>query len=205
MEDLKNSLLEWGVAEAALPGFSESGDRHVFQPFPQGVLVAVIDGLGHGVEAAKAALEAYSILESDAGENVISLIKRCHVRLKGTRGVAMSLASFNFRDSLMTWTGVGNVQGILLRRDTTSNDREEYLLLRPGVVGSHLPPLQVAVLPVSAGDSLVFATDGVQSNFDHSYIRSQPPRAAVESILAQYAKTTDDALILIARYRGIEA
>lgn len=30
--------LEWGVAGLALPGFSESGDRHMFQPFDGGLL-----------------------------------------------------------------------------------------------------------------------------------------------------------------------
>ena len=193
--------LEWGVAGVALPGFSESGDRHMFQPFDGGALVAVMDGLGHGPEAAAAAVAACSILESNAGENVISLVQRCHDALKNTRGATISLASFNFRDSLMTWTGVGNVQGIFLRADKTRNDREESLLLRPGVVGSHLPSLQAAVLPVSPGDSLAFATDGVESSFDYSAVRCQPPGRAAETILARHAKGKDDALILVARYR----
>lgn len=194
--------LEWGVAGVALPGFSESGDRHVFQAFEGGALVAVMDGLGHGPEAAAAAVEACAILEANAEESVISLVWRCHAGLKNTRGATISLASFNFRDSVMTWIGVGNVRGICLRADKERNDREESLLLRPGVVGSHLPSLQAAVLPVSPGDSLAFATDGVGSNFDYSSVRSQPPGRAAESILARYAKGKDDALILVARYRS---
>jgi negative regulator of sigma-B (phosphoserine phosphatase) len=202
MEDVKTSLLEWGVAGMPLPGFSESGDRHVFQPFQDGALVAVLDGLGHGAAAAAAAQVACSILESNAGENLTSLIMRCHEALRGTRGVAMSLASFNFRDSLMTWMGVGNVQGVMLPQNGRLDFREESLLLRKGVLGSHLPPLQEAVLPVTAGDSLTFTTDGLESNFDRSYLRNQSPKAAAESILSRYAKKTDDAMILVARYRG---
>ncbi|HEY6465375.1 MAG TPA: SpoIIE family protein phosphatase [Candidatus Acidoferrales bacterium] len=193
--------LEWGVAGVALPGFSESGDRHMFQPFDGGALVAVMDGLGHGPGAAAAAVEACSILEAQAGENVVLLMQRCHQGLKNTRGATISLASFNFRDSLMTWMGVGNVQGVFLRADKTRNDREESLLLRPGVVGSHLPSLQAAVLPVSPGDSLAFATDGVESSFEYSPLRCQPPGRAAEAILARHAKGKDDALILVARYR----
>lgn len=200
-----NCDLEWGVAGVALPGFSESGDRHVFQPFEDGVLVAVMDGLGHGAAAAAAALQACAILQNNAGDNVISLIRQCHEGLKGTRGVTISLASFNFRDALITWMGVGNVQGIFLRADTTRNDREESLLLRSGVVGSNLPPLQAAVLPMANGDTLAFATDGVGSGFDYSSIRCQPPGRAAESILGRYAKGKDDALILIARYKGSAA
>jgi hypothetical protein len=194
--------LEWGVAGVALPGFSESGDRHVFQPFDGGALVAVMDGLGHGRQAAAAAIEACSILQDNAGENVISLVQRCHAGLRNTRGATISLASFNFRDSLMTWMGVGNVQGIFLRANKTRNDREESLLMRPGVVGSHLPSLQAAVLPVSPGDSLAFATDGVETTFDYSSLRCQPPGRAAEAILGRYAKGKDDALIIVARYRG---
>jgi len=202
MEDVKSSPLECGVAGKAFPGFSESGDRHVVQRAREGVLVAVVDGLGHGREAAAAALEACAILESNAGEHVISLIKRCHVGLKETRGVVASLAWFNFRDALMTWIGVGNIQGMLLRNDAMMKGGDESLLLRPGVVGNHLPPLQAAVLPVFAGDSLIFATDGVQPDFDRLEIRNQPPRSAAQNLLAHYAKGNDDALVLIARYAG---
>ncbi|HTZ74151.1 MAG TPA: SpoIIE family protein phosphatase [Candidatus Aquilonibacter sp.] len=192
--------LEWGVAGVALPGFSESGDRHIFQTFEGGALVAVMDGLGHGPEAAAAALQACSVLQMNAGENVISLIRRCHSALKETRGVTISLASFSFRDALMTWMGVGNVQGIFVRGDRERNDREEALLLRSGVVGSHLPALQAAVLPVSPGDSLAFATDGVESGFDYSSIRCSPPGRAAETILSRHMKGRDDALVLVARY-----
>jgi hypothetical protein len=202
MEVVKNFCLQWGVAGRALPGFSESGDRHVFQPTRDGALVAVVDGLGHGVEAAAAALEARATLESNVDDNVISLIKQCHEQLHGTRGVVVSLASFNFPDGLMTWIGVGNVQGMLLRLDTTIHGRGESLLLRPGVVGRRLPPLQASVLPVFPGDALIFATDGLQVDFDLSNIRSLPPQEAADDVLAHYAKDNDDAMILIARYTG---
>ncbi len=195
-----SSFVEWGVAGVALPGFSESGDRHVFQPFDGGALLAVLDGLGHGPDAAAAAIEACGVLQANAGENVISLVRRCHSALKETRGVTIGLASFCFRDALMTWMSVGNVQGIFLRADRERSDREELLLLRSGVVGSHLPALQAAVLPVARGDCLAFATDGIQSGFDYSCIRCCSPGRAAENILARHAKGRDDALVLVARY-----
>src|SRR5437879_12629351 len=154
MEDVKSSPLECGVAGRARSGFSESGDRHVVQPTREGARIAVVDGLGHGPEAAAAALEACAMLESNAGANVISLIKRCHVGLNGMRGVVVSLASFNFRDGLMTWIGVGNVHGLLLRLDTATCGGDQSLLLRPGVVGRHWPSLHAFVRPSVGCDSL---------------------------------------------------
>ena len=45
----------WGVAEAPMLEGTTSGDSHVLKPSAEGVLAAVIDGIGHGDEAADAA------------------------------------------------------------------------------------------------------------------------------------------------------
>jgi negative regulator of sigma-B (phosphoserine phosphatase) len=191
--------LEWGVASRALPGESSCGDLHVFEPLPQGALVGVLDGLGHGSDAAHAAQTARAILIAHAAEPVISLIQRCHEGLRTTRGVAMSIASVDTFHGLMTWVGVGNVRGLLLRRGSAA---EESLLLRSGVVGAQVPLLRAEVLCVFPGDALILATDGISSDFSSKLARALPPQEATERILAENGKTTDDALVLVARYRG---
>ncbi len=190
------------MAAHALPGQSDSGDLHVVKSFPNGVLMAALDGVGHGEEAASAAKIARMILERHAEEPAIALIQRCHEELRATRGVVMSVASFNLPHGLLTWLGVGNVQGVLLRPGLTPLPAEESLLLRAGVVGAQLPPLQAAVLPLTSGDTLVFATDGIYSDFARALARDHAPQKAAESILARHGKTTDDALVLVARYVG---
>ena len=105
METLTHPV-EWGAATVTLAGQVQSGDRYVVVPSGSGVLVAAIDGLGHGVEAASAAQLAAGVLERDPRESVITLVRRCHERLRETRGVVMSLASFNALDETMTWLGV---------------------------------------------------------------------------------------------------
>lgn len=200
MEALATSTIECGIAARALPGQARSGDLSLVKSFPNGVLVAALDGIGHGEKAASAANIAKSILEAHAEESVSALIGRCHEGLRATRGVAMSVASFNVSLGLITWLGVGNVQGVLLRRGLSRSVREESLLLRSGVVGVQLPSLRASVLPVSTGDTLIFTTDGISSEFDRRLARNHPPRKAAEGILARHGKTTDDALVLVARY-----
>jgi len=202
MEAIVSSAIELGVAAATLAGESYSGDYHLVMPFPNGLLVAVLDGIGHGEEAAAASRTAGTILERYAAEPVIALLQRCHRELREMRGTVMSMASFNIRHGLMTWVGVGNVYGVLLRTGSTLPPGEEPLLLRAGVVGNQLPQLQAAVLPVNTGDTIVFATDGVHSDFDRALAYNQNPQKAAEDILARYGKTTDDALVLVARYLG---
>jgi hypothetical protein len=57
-------LVEYGVAKFILPGQVESGDHHLICSNPEGVLIAAIDGIGHGEEAANAAKAATSILKT---------------------------------------------------------------------------------------------------------------------------------------------
>jgi negative regulator of sigma-B (phosphoserine phosphatase) len=200
METMNQGAVEWGIAGSVSPGQSQSGDRHVVCPFPDGFLMAVLDGLGHGNGAALAAARAVRVLEEGAHEPIIALMRRCHEELRATRGAVMSVASFNISYGLMTWLGVGNVQGILRHSGTQSLKPPEVLLLRAGVVGMFLPPLGAAVLPVLPGDILIFATDGVREDFAQSSLESDTPQKAAEEILSQFGKGNDDALVLVARF-----
>ena len=113
--EAEKPLLEWSVATRTMSGEIECGDAHLVVELPGGALVAVVDGLGHGREAAVAAREAVATLTQHADEPVVPLLQRCHGQLRATRGVVMTLASFRAADATMTWLGVGNVEGFLLR------------------------------------------------------------------------------------------
>ena len=194
------SRLDNWVASVALPGQAECGDMALVKDFEDGTLVAAVDGIGHGSEAATASRIAVATLEKDTRDPVISLVFRCHEALRSTRGVVMSLASYNERHCLLTWIGIGNVTGILLRRAPASGTAHEALLLRAGVIGSQLPPLQASMIPVAKGDTLVFATDGVRSDFMASAILGGPARTGAERILREYGKGTDDGLAVVVRF-----
>ncbi len=193
-------VVEWGWAGRALEGLS--GDLHVVVPFDGGVLVALMDGLGHGAAAAEAAQAAVPVLKAHAFEPVAQLVQRCHEALRATRGVVMTLASFDARDSSMTWTGVGNVDAIVCRARDGRNRRDEAISTRGGVVGYRLPPLKTDRLTLARGDTLVMATDGIRSNFSSGVAMEYSPQEIAESILARYAKDSDDAHVVVARYRG---
>ncbi len=200
MGKVETSLIDWGAAALTLPGQSRSGDRQAVVLFPGGALVAVVDGLGHGELAAVPAETAIEVLERHAREPVVTLIQRCHERLRGTRGAVMSLASFREADGTMTWLGVGNVVGVLLRADPGAVPRQEYLSLRGGVVGDQLPRLDASVIPVTRGDTLILASDGVRRDFIGSLRLGESPQRVADRILAEFAPGTDDALVLVARY-----
>jgi serine/threonine protein phosphatase PrpC len=200
---VKAAGLEWSTAAATMPGETESGDRYWAGAVANGMMFAVMDGLGHGRAAAAASDIAIATLERHAGDPLIELVRRCHESLRGTRGVAMSLAVFNTQDARLTWIGVGNVEGTLLRRDTALPcDR---LLLRNGVVGIHLPILRAGELAVRSGDILTMVTDGVSAEGPLRVSMDGRIESMADGILASACKGTDDALVLVARYRGTQS
>lgn len=193
--------ITWGVATLTLDGQAESGDLHVVALFPGGVLVAAIDGLGHGHDAAIAAKIAAATLRDHAQESVISLVRRCHEQLQATRGAAISLASFSSLDSTMTWLAVGNVESFLLRAGAVRHEKAA-VLMRGGVIGYALPPLRAEVIAISPGDTLILTTDGIRSGFADEFAPEASPQHLADHVLAHFSKGTDDALVLVVRYVG---
>lgn len=194
--------LEWGIASRPLPGELQSGDLSLVRPIGDAVLVAVVDALGHGGEAASAARVAIAALERHATDPLEELLQRCHGALVGTRGAVLSLALFSAPRATMTWLGVGNVEGVLLAGDPGARPGRTNLITRAGIVGAEVPQLQPWVVPLAPGDTLIFATDGIRSGFADDVALADPPPVLAERILARYAKETDDALVLVVRYRG---
>ncbi|HLK04617.1 MAG TPA: SpoIIE family protein phosphatase [Candidatus Acidoferrum sp.] len=194
--------VDFGIASFA-PGVGvESGDLSLVECTPDRALIAAIDGIGHGKIAASASRTAAEILKSFPDEPLVSLVHRCHEALRSSRGVVFSLAAIDFNEHTLTWLGVGNVQGILVRSSKSTEIGNKSLLLRPGVVGSLLPPLQSATLSICPGDTLAFATDGIRSEFSDDLFLHETPQRAADRILAKHCKGSDDALIFVARFLG---
>jgi serine phosphatase RsbU (regulator of sigma subunit) len=194
-----SSLIEWAVAERPLEGESLSGDMYVAAPTAVGALLAVIDGLGHGPEAASAARPGVEVLVADPAAPVDVLIERCHQAMRRTRGAAITVVSVDATEQRLDWIGVGNVEGRVLRASTTEQEADQALLLRAGVVGYRMPPVRVATTPLGAGDLLILASDGLDPGFGESVDRQAEPQAIADDLLARHGKPIDDALVLVAR------
>jgi len=194
---MRDTASAWGLASLPLGGESESGDYSVVKSFDHGMLVAVIDALGHGHDAAQAARVAAAALEQYAHEKLEDLFRRCDDLMRDTRGAAISVASIDRRNRTMSWLGVGNVTGALVRADTTADQRVKRLIVRGGVVGLRLPELRSSAMPLLPGDTLVLATDGVRIDFTDSLPAKVGPQPLAEQILQRYATHNDDALVLV--------
>jgi negative regulator of sigma-B (phosphoserine phosphatase) len=192
--------IEWGFSSMPLKGEDVSGDSYLIKPVQNGILIAVVDGLGHGYEAAEASKIAITTLDTYASEAIIPLVRRCHEALKGTRGVVISIAKLNLLDNTMAWLGVGNIEVLQLKGDGKPKISRERLLLRGGTLGYHLPPLKESVISFIPGDTLIFVTDGIRGSFEENVKPGEKPQQIANSIMAHFNRGTDDALVLVVQY-----
>lgn len=196
------SVVTWASAARTLLGEVESGDRVLVAPHATGALVAVADGLGHGALAADAAQRALGVLQERPSDQVTALVQRAHDACRGTRGVALSVAAFSTQDDRLTWLGIGNIEGLLLRTTPTSAPSHEWMLVHAGVIGYQLPKLRPSSVALAPDDTLIIATDGIHTEFADGLNPRDTPQQLADRILGAWAKRSDDALVVVVRYHG---
>ncbi len=196
-------LVDWASATRPLAGVQESGDACLVRARRGSALIAVVDGLGHGPDAAAAARRAIKLLEEGEGKDPAATLQRCHESMRSTRGVVASLARFDGERDTMTWAGVGNVGGVVLRSMMGLSRVQEVMRTGSGVVGRQLPAIQSETLPIAPGDTLVFATDGIRPQFARDLEHPLVLQEAADRILGAFGRDDDDALVVVARYRGM--
>lgn len=191
-------MIEWSVASRPMVGQTVSGDGSLVEVLGDEVLLVGIDGLGHGKAAAAATTAALAGIREGTDAPLEAIVRRCHQRLHGTRGAAMSLARVSAAGRVR-WLGIGNVECLLLR---AQGGAREAAPLRGGVVGARLPTLRVTEVNAAPGDLLVLATDGVASAFADRMPRVGAVEQLAADIVARHGRSHDDVLVLVARYLG---
>ena len=207
LDQARDPEVEWGTAAEPHPAERVSGDDALVLRGPGGALAAVIDGLGHGHQAARAAQVARETVREAASTDVVALAHRCHRALARTRGAAVAFAHLSTAARTLTWLGVGNVEGRVLSSDrrTRAVNGNASLRNRPGLVGHGLPAIGSATIDIRRGDTIILATDGIARGFGDALDVSGSPRRIAERILAEHWTVSDDGLVLVMRYLGAGA
>jgi phosphoserine phosphatase RsbX len=193
--------VSWGIASHPARGQGVPGDRGLVTARPGGVLLVVADGLGHGAEAGRAADLVIRSVEASPAAPLVEIFEQCHARLQETRGAAVSLAAWDETLGALSWLGVGNVEGVVVRSAASPAAVRPRLLLRGGVVGDRMPPLQVETVMLPAAGLLVFATDGIAAGFEQEVDPRRDPQEIADWVLSRCSRQLDDALVLVARLR----
>lgn len=196
--------IEWAGKARPQVGENICGDMFVAVDVDgTGALFGVLDGLGHGAEAAEAANCGVKVLRSGRAEPLNVLVQRCHSALSATRGAAITLARIDFRTNTLSWTGIGNVAADLVAKHPGGVEVRSSARLAGGIVGYRIPEtLKPQQVPIRPGDLLVMASDGIVEGYLDNIDFAASSLTIADQILHERAKDNDDALVLAARHRG---
>jgi negative regulator of sigma-B (phosphoserine phosphatase) len=181
----------WSISSSTLParGETSNGDATLVRQEDGITLIAVIDVLGHGVEAAKVAELATSYLRGIPLARARDAMIGLHEHLRGTRGAAATICILTGRH--LDGCGVGNVELRVLGTQVAT-------LLTPGILGHRLHRLREFASTLAFDDRLIFFSDGISSRVPFGEMRKLAPRDACHTIMQQHRRPHDDATILIA-------
>ena len=157
--------------------------------------IVVVDGLGHGPEAATAARTAIQTLAARPELPPAEALRVCHQALAGTRGAAITVATIDPAACRLTIAGVGNVEGRLWQEE-----REQRFMLYRGIVGSATPTVRGFDFDLRPPWLVVLHTDGISARFSLPSLTTLPllePQSLADRILAERARAADDATVVI--------
>lgn len=190
-----------GAATRPCRGFAANGDRYYVQETDWGLLVAVIDGLGHGAPAEEAAVEALKCLTLGMAGSTAAALRQCDEALLHSRGVVAGVAVIDLEDETIRYTGIGNIEAQLY---TGGNVRT--LISSYGIIGSgRLPSIREHMAPFPDGALLIMFSDGISGRFrlaDYSGLMDQPAQFIADVVLRDWGRANDDATVVVVRREG---
>ena len=127
------------------------------------IVLCMIDGLGHGEQAAIAALAALTYLSEHWSWDWPALLRGCDRAITHSRGVALGVAAIDPEARSLTFAGVGNIRLIATGKKCTRN-----LLAIPGIIGAGRCLVRPETLPLGGMTCVVMFSDGIESSLDLS-------------------------------------
>lgn len=196
--------VEVGGIITSHPGESTAGDGYGLAWEDDRLAIGVVDGLGHGAEAAKARQAALQVLEARAALDSAALLREIDVGLRATRGAAAAVVQIDGWSRQLTFAGMGNVSAHLFRPGA-----DQTLMSRPGILGvgqgvGGTPPRLHRFISADwiAPAMLVLHTDGITSRWnlsDYPGADRHHPAILAALIWRDALRGNDDATVVVVR------
>ena len=176
-------------------GLTVCGDSFLLDEREGTLLVAVIDGLGHGFESWVAAEKAVEVIRDNADLGVESILLRCHKELRATRGAAVGILKVH-EGGEGEFCGVGNIEVTALHGSAPS------VFCLAGIVGHNLRTSRVMTFRMKPGDVYCALTDGVSTRGNLKSCLPGPPEDVARRIVDQWGRAHDDATAVVFGYQA---
>ena len=187
------------IGAVSVPKLGEDvcGDSWSVSVGPQETTLLVADGLGHGPEAAEAAVEAVRLFHRFNGHRAPVLLDYIHGGLRATRGAAVSVARFQPASGKIVYSGVGNIAGII-----AANGVLRRMVSMPGTAGHNARKIQAFEYPFTTG-LVILHSDGIASSWTldrYPNLVARHPTLIAAVLYRDLTRHRDDATVLVAKW-----
>ncbi len=185
------------VAGAAIPypGERFCGDAWSYHQSAGRTIVLIVDGLGHGHDAAVAAQDAVATFQSRLDKRPGEILSYLNDALKKTRGAVAGIAEINSSDNSLTYAAVGNTAASIL-----SQQRSQSLVSHSGTLGVATPRIQEFRMDWPRDGVLIMHSDGLQSRWDlssYSGLLARHPAVIGAALIRDFRRQRDDASVVV--------
>lgn len=191
------SRFRWGAICQPMRHESACGDMWRICEHNGRLSVVLVDGLGHGPEAAAAANEAIMAFSGDPFLESATVMQAIDSRMRGTRGGAVAIAQIDPQQRLLKYVGVGNIAGSL--RDANGS-AGRGLFSHHGIAGVQLRKIQEFEYPLPSNGFLIMHSDGMQSrwSFDkYPGLIRRHPAVSAGILYRDFTRGRDDITVAV--------
>jgi anti-sigma regulatory factor (Ser/Thr protein kinase) len=209
----RSATIDIGMIGVCYPGEDVSGDAWAVNTDAQGLTLLVVDGLGHGVDAHRAAVGAAAILHANPGRPPGELIERMHEALRPTRGAAAAVARIDLAAASLTFAGIGNISGCVIgeqdagfdpagRTRSYADSPSRQLVSHNGIVGHAIRKVQEFTVAWPRGGMLVMHSDGIGTRWDlarYPGLSHRPAALIAATLYRDFTRRHDDATVVVVK------
>lgn len=188
--------LEIGVVCQPKPGEVVCGDAWAVEWRDGHCVILVADGLGHGADAAVAAMTAVNALRTHPQLAPAALIEFANGALRGTRGAALAVADLDLSREVR-YAGIGNITGIL-----HAPGGARHMVSHSGIVGHEVRKIQEFVYPWSQDALLIMHSDGLATHWNldkYPGLAGRHPSLIAGVLYRDFTRGHDDVTVIVAK------
>ncbi len=184
-----------GVSQHSLHNDPACGD--VWHVAVDGARISalIIDGLGHGEEAERAARAGEEVFAFTPFTSATLLLEDIHHAMIGTRGGALAITQFDGHDNVLRFVGIGNIGACLI-----APDKSRGMASHPGIVGGQYRKAQSFDYANVNGQLLIMYSDGLQSRWnlqDYPGLVHRHPAVIATLLHRDFCRGRDDVTVLV--------
>jgi anti-sigma regulatory factor (Ser/Thr protein kinase) len=197
-----SSRMAIGVVCLPLVPDEPCGDGWYVIRDPGRTTILVVDGLGHGPEAAKVQLEAIRIFRKDKNGDPAEIIRTLHAGLRSTRGGVAAVAVIDEDRGRVMYAGAGNISGRIITGPAT-----QKMVSLNGTVGEAIRKIQDFSYSWKAGALMVMYSDGLSMQWaleNYPGLRHKDPALIAGVLYRDHTRGTDDVTVLVVKPCGVK-